>query len=85
MGFVNRVVPDDELDACVADWAERLAAGPPLALQLTKRLLANASSQSFVEALDAEAASQAVNLDSRDTKEGIDAFLEKRPPTFRGR
>ena len=37
MGLVNRVLPDAELDAFVADWAGRLAAGPPIALAMTKR------------------------------------------------
>lgn len=85
LGIVNRVVPDDELDGVVADWAERLAAGPPLALQLTKRMLANSLSSSFAEALDHEAAAQSVNFASDDTREGIAAFLQKRSPVFRGR
>lgn len=84
MGIVNRVVPDDRLDAFVADWAERLSAGPPLALQLTKKLLSNAFSVGLSEALDAEAAAQSVNLVSEDTREGVAAFLEKRTPVFRG-
>src|SRR5882724_8599311 len=41
MGLVNRVLPATQLAAFVADWADRLAAGPPLALSLTKRLLTN--------------------------------------------
>jgi len=85
IGVVNRVVPDAELDAAVAAWADRLAAGPPLALQLTKRMLSNALSLSLSEALSWEAAAQTVNLVSDDTREGIAAFLEKRAPTFRGR
>jgi enoyl-CoA hydratase/carnithine racemase len=85
MGVVNRVVPDSELDGFVKDWAQRLAAGPPLALQLTKRMLSNSLSLGMAEALDAEAASQSVNLVSQDTREGIKAFLEKRPPEFKGR
>ena len=40
-GLVNRVVADAELDAFVDDWARRLAAGPPLALSMTKKLLNN--------------------------------------------
>jgi enoyl-CoA hydratase/carnithine racemase len=85
IGLVNRVVPDDVLDAFVEDWALRLAAGAPLALQMTKKLLSNAFSIGLSEALDAEAAAQTVNLVSHDTKEGFAAFLEKRKPVFRGR
>ena len=85
IGIVNRVVPDDELDAFVADWAARLADGPPLALQLTKRMLTSSFSLSFFEALQWEAASQTVNFASQDTREGVAAFAEKRAPVFRGR
>ena len=85
IGIVNRVVADSELDKFADDWAERLAAGPPLAMQQTKKMLSNAFSQSLSEALDAEASAQTVNLVSEDTREGIKAFLEKRPPKFEGR
>lgn len=85
IGLVNRVVADDELDGFVADWASRLAEGPPLTLQMTKRMLAGALSLGFHEALQWEAAVQTVNFGSQDTREGIAAFLEKRTPVFRGR
>jgi 2-(1,2-epoxy-1,2-dihydrophenyl)acetyl-CoA isomerase len=85
IGVVNRVVPDDELDAFVADWAKRLAEGPPLALQLTKRMLNSSLSLSLHDALQWEAAAQSVNLVSQDTREGIVAFVEKRAPVFKGR
>jgi 2-(1,2-epoxy-1,2-dihydrophenyl)acetyl-CoA isomerase len=84
IGIVNRVVPEDELDGFVDGWAERLAQGPPIALRQTKRMLSNSHSTSLSQALDAEAAAQAVNFASRDTREGITAFIEKRPPVFRG-
>jgi 2-(1,2-epoxy-1,2-dihydrophenyl)acetyl-CoA isomerase len=85
IGVVNRVVPDGELDSFVADWANRLADGPPLALQMTKRMLSNASSLSLSEALSWEAAAQTVNFATEDTREGVAAFIEKRVPVFRGR
>jgi 2-(1,2-epoxy-1,2-dihydrophenyl)acetyl-CoA isomerase len=85
IGLVNRVVAHDELDAFVADWAERLAAGPPLALAMTKRLLGDATTSSFAEALAAEGLAQTVNFASEDTVEAIRAFLGKRTPTFKGR
>jgi 2-(1,2-epoxy-1,2-dihydrophenyl)acetyl-CoA isomerase len=85
IGLVNRVVAHDELDAFVDDWAKRLAAGPPLALAMSKRMLTNAFSVTLSEALDAEAMAQSVNVASKDTREAIMAFLEKRVPTFHGR
>jgi 2-(1,2-epoxy-1,2-dihydrophenyl)acetyl-CoA isomerase len=78
-------VPDGELDAFVADWAERLASGPPLALETTKRMLSNAFNVGLAEALDAESAAQSVNLASADVVEGFAAFLQKRKPVFQGR
>jgi 2-(1,2-epoxy-1,2-dihydrophenyl)acetyl-CoA isomerase len=85
LGLVNRVVPASELDAFVADWADRLAAGPPLALSMTKRLLTNSLSMSLDEALEAEGMAQSVNAGTEDTPEAIRAFLEKREPRFKGR
>jgi len=79
-GVVNHVLPDDELDGFVAEWAERLAAGPPLAMQMTKRMLSNALSLSLSEALNAEAVAQTVNFGSEDTREGVLAFIKKRTP-----
>jgi 2-(1,2-epoxy-1,2-dihydrophenyl)acetyl-CoA isomerase len=85
IGLVNRVVPDADLDALVDDWAGRLAAGPPLALALSKRLLNHAFASGLAEALDAEGMAQSVNTGSEDTKEAFRAFFAKREPQFRGR
>ena len=85
MGLVNRVVPDDELDALADDWAGRLAAGPPLALSQSKRMLNNAFSYGLAEAMEVEAAAQSINISSEDCREGMVAFFKKRPPVFKGR
>jgi 2-(1,2-epoxy-1,2-dihydrophenyl)acetyl-CoA isomerase len=84
LGLVNRVVAAEKLDAFVADWADRLAAGPPLALSMTKRLLTNSFAVSMDEALEAEGLAQTVNTRTDDTAEAIRAFLEKREPKFKG-
>jgi len=84
-GLVNRVVPDAELDGFVDDWARRLAEGPTLALSLTKTLLNNSLAVSMDQALEDEARAQSVNFATRDTREALTAFVERRAPTFEGR
>jgi 2-(1,2-epoxy-1,2-dihydrophenyl)acetyl-CoA isomerase len=85
IGLINRVVPADELDAFVDDWAAKLAAGPPLALSMTKTMLRDSLASSMDEALENEARCQAVNFASEDTNEALAAFTEKREPTYIGR
>ena len=84
LGLVNRVLPDGELDAFVDGWAKRLAAGPPIALALTKRMLNNAMNVTMEEALDDEGAAQTVNFATKDTLEAMEAFMQKREPKFKG-
>ena len=85
MGLLNRVVSDAELDDVVDDWAKRLAAGPPIALAQSKRLLNNAFNYGLAEAMDAEGMAQTVNFGTEDTREGLTAFSQKRDPVFKGR
>ncbi|HEX2850502.1 MAG TPA: enoyl-CoA hydratase [Acidimicrobiales bacterium] len=85
MGLVNRVVPAGELDAFVDDWAGRLAAGPPVALSMTKTLLNNAFMVSMEQAIEDEARTQNVNFGTSDFREAVSAFLEKRDPRFEGK
>ena len=85
LGVVNRVVPDAELDAFVDEWAGRLAAGPPIALSMTKRMLNRSFEVSFEQALEDESRSQTVNFGTRDTAEALAAFVAKRTATFEGR
>jgi 2-(1,2-epoxy-1,2-dihydrophenyl)acetyl-CoA isomerase len=85
IGLVNRVVAAAELDAFVADWAGRLAAGPPIALAQSKRMLNNSMSITLDVALEDESTAQTVNFSTADTMEAMMAFLEKRAPKFQGR
>lgn len=85
IGLVNRVVAAGEIDAFVDGWARRLAAGPPVALSMTKELLDRAFDVSFPQALEAEARCQTINFSTADFAEGAAAFIERRPPRFEGR
>lgn len=85
LGLVNRVVEPEQLDEAVATWAAELAAGPPVALAQTKRLLNDSFSVTLDQALEGEAAAQTVNFATRDTAEAMAAFAEKREPKFEGR
>ena len=85
MGLVNRVLPLDQFDAFVEDWARTLAAGPPLALSMTKTLLHASWNASMEQVVEDEARCQALNFSTKDTQEAMLAFAEKREPTFIGR
>ncbi len=85
IGLINRVLPDGEVDAFVENWARKLAAGPPIALAQSKRLLNNSLNVTLEEALDDEAAAQTINFATTDTAEAMRAFIEKREPKFTGR
>jgi 2-(1,2-epoxy-1,2-dihydrophenyl)acetyl-CoA isomerase len=84
IGLVNKVVPAGELDAVAEEWGNRLAAGPTLALGLSKRLLDASSSVTLPQALEDEARCQHITYTSQDMREGIAAFLERREPRFSG-
>jgi 2-(1,2-epoxy-1,2-dihydrophenyl)acetyl-CoA isomerase len=85
IGFVNTVVPVDELDDEVGQLATKLASGPPIALSLTKRMLDNAATASLAQALETEVLAGLVNLETDDMREALTAFREKRPAVFEGR
>src|SRR3954468_7855254 len=84
IGIVNRIVAAGELDAAVDTVVARLLQMAPIALAQTKHLLDQAFTVTFVEAVEAEAAAQVVNLVSDDAKEAVRAFMEKRNPQFSG-
>jgi 2-(1,2-epoxy-1,2-dihydrophenyl)acetyl-CoA isomerase len=82
LGLVNRVVPAGELEAAAAELAGRLARGPAAALAATKRAVIRSQDSGFEQALDFEFQLQAAQMLNPDFKEGVSAFLEKRPPRF---
>ena len=84
LGLVTRVVADEALDAEAWQAAAELARGPTLALGMAKRMFRMMHSPDLESLLAAEAWAQGLALQSDDHREGIDAFLNKRAPTFRG-
>lgn len=85
LGLANRVVPRAALMDETSSWAHALAQRPTRALGLTKRALHHALSSSLPEAIEREAELQREAAATADHREGVDAFLEKRPPRFEGR
>ncbi|MGH3763430.1 enoyl-CoA hydratase/isomerase family protein [Actinophytocola sp.] len=83
IGLLHRVVDADELDKAVAELADRLAAGPRLAMAGSKALLGDAFDVSLSRALEEEGRAQAVSMSSPDAVEAIEAFAQKRPANFR--
>jgi 2-(1,2-epoxy-1,2-dihydrophenyl)acetyl-CoA isomerase len=85
MDLIHRAVPAAQLDAEVDDLVGRLAAGPTVALGLTKWLLHAGQSATIVEQLQNEALALEMSSRSEDFREGLTAFKEKRSPKFGGR
>lgn len=84
-GLVNRVVDDAALAEETRKFAHDLANGPTVALSLIRRLYWESETNSFEDQLDREQHYQRVAGSSEDFKEGIGAFLQKRPAQFKGR
>lgn len=82
MGLVNTVVPHDQLDAEVEKWAAEIMAKSPTAIAIAKRSF-NADSENIRAIGQLGFESLALFYDTDESKEGVNAFLEKRPPEFR--
>ena len=83
-GLVSEVISADGFDSRVAELAAEWAARPTLAVGRTKQLFEHAFSASLEEQLALEAELQQASVGTADFREGVDAFLEKRPATFTG-
>lgn len=84
IGLVNEVVPDDRLAEATAKLARKLATLPTRAIGLTKRAINAAWSADLTKQLDYEAMLQTTAGQTKDHREGVNAFLEKRAPNFTG-
>jgi len=83
--LVSRVVPEGELMGAARDLARRIAANPPEALRMTKRLLREGQHTRLSSLLELSASYQALAHSTEDHKEAVNAMLEKRRPSFTGR
>jgi 2-(1,2-epoxy-1,2-dihydrophenyl)acetyl-CoA isomerase len=83
-GLVSEVVESEALAARAAEVAARFAALPTRAVGMTKRLIDHAPNATLEQQLEREAELQTAATQTDDFKEGVAAFLEKRPPQFRG-
>jgi 2-(1,2-epoxy-1,2-dihydrophenyl)acetyl-CoA isomerase len=85
LGMVNRVLPDAELEKETQALARQLAQGPTLALARAKDLVYRSLSESLETQLENERGLLGLSTLSEDFREGVQAFVEKREPKFKGR
>ena len=84
-GIVNKVVPAEEFDAAVDEWAKKLASKSPVLMKLGKDAMYRQMDMPFDEALDFLRSQLSLAFTTEDIKEGVTAFFEKREPKWTGR
>ena len=84
-GIVNTVVPVDEFDAKVAEWAGKLASKSPLLMRMGKDALWRQKDLALEDSWDYLRAQLALAFSTEDIQEGVSAFFEKRDPVWKGR
>jgi enoyl-CoA hydratase len=85
VGIVNRVVPADEFEAAVDEWAVKLAGKSPVLMKLGKDAMYRQLDMPLEDALDFLRAQLSVAFTTEDIQEGVKAFFEKREPQWTGR
>jgi len=84
IGLVSKVVPDGELMKEAEKMAELLCKRAPIAMRLAMEAVGDGIEMSIDDALSYEANMLAILFETEDKKEGVRAFIEKRPPVFKG-
>jgi enoyl-CoA hydratase/carnithine racemase len=85
IGLVSRVYPHDELMANAQELANRMAGGATYAMSLTKYLVNKSMGLDMRQSMELAHSAQELARHSDDHKEAVQAFLEKRPPQFKGK
>ncbi len=84
IGLVSHVFPADQLMPAVKEMAKKLAQGPPIAIKFMKRAVYKGIHNDLLSQLDFESFAQRTCMQTEDHKEAVKAFMEKRPPQFKG-
>jgi enoyl-CoA hydratase/carnithine racemase len=85
IGIVNKVLPAEEFEAGVADWADRLARKSPVLMKLGKDAMFRQQDMALADALDFLRSQLTIAFSTEDIQEGVKAFFEKRDPQWTGR
>ena len=85
LGFLNRLVDEDELESTTMAMARKIAASPPITIRLSKLMLYKGLEFDLETALKMAAAAETITLTSRDYSEGAQAIRESRKPNYEGR
>jgi enoyl-CoA hydratase/carnithine racemase len=85
LGFLNKLVSEEELENTTREMARKIASGPPIAIRLSKLMLYKGLEFDLETAMKMAAAAETITLTSRDHEEGAAAFRESRSPIYEGR
>ncbi|MEW6262702.1 MAG: enoyl-CoA hydratase [Thermodesulfobacteriota bacterium] len=85
IGLINRLTSREELKTETVELAKKIIANPPLSIQFIKRAVNAGSRLDMASAVDFETQCASILMETEDRREGFNAFLEKRPPVFKGR